>query len=96
MCIYLDKIYKFITSFCYGHKYTEYEKIKKDLIKPFPAQESAQMDKPFIVNIPPSIGDFSSDNNGIMSLDDTAPSETVTCSEHDWDIVHDHENSNEF
>ena len=85
MCLYLDKIYKFITSFCYKHEHTEYEKIKKDLVEHLPISQNDRMDKPFIVNIPPSVGDFSTDDNGIISLDDTVPSET--CPENDWDIV---------
>ena len=85
MCLYLDKIYKFITSLCYKNEYTEYEKIKKDLVDPLPGPQNDYIDRPFIVNIPPSVGDFSNDDNGIISLDNTVPSET--CPENDWDVV---------
>jgi hypothetical protein len=76
----LDKICKFITSFCYKNEYREYEKNKKDLIEP----QNGKMDKSFIVNILP-LSDAVSKND--VSESDTSPWTEEIKNEYDWDII---------
>jgi len=87
MCPCFENVFKFILGLCYAPEYTEYEKTKKDLVEP------DVNDKPFIIDVTPSVKRFESDEICPETLEaPSSPAPNLLRKEakegdSDWDIM---------